>query len=296
VADAKFDSDLLRTFVAIADCGGFAKAAARLHSTQSTVSQQMRRLEAQAERPLFAAAGRRRVLTEAGQVLLDYARKILALHEAADAALRDGEAGGIVRLGATQDFAEGSLWGVLRSFGRTHRVVRVEVRVGMSRDLRAMVDDGLLDAAVVFDDPRGRPGTRLSRRRVCWLAATDFAPPRDGAPWPLALFEAPCSFRALGLAALDAANIPWRIAYTSPSLTGILAAVKSGLAVTARFADSAPGRVSPLGDRAGLPPLGSVRTVLLTSAEPASPALAALSEALLASARAKNAASARPAR
>jgi len=101
MSDPTFDGELLRTFVAVVDCGGFAKAGLRRHLTQSTVSQQMRRLEEQVGRALFAPAGRKRVLTERGELLLGFARKILALNDTAAAALQAEGAAGVVRLGAT---------------------------------------------------------------------------------------------------------------------------------------------------------------------------------------------------
>jgi len=51
-------------------------------------------------------------------------------------------------------------------------------------------------------------------------------------PVPLVLFEAPCVFRKAGIEALDAAGIPWRITFTSPSLAGLWAAVDAGLGIS----------------------------------------------------------------
>jgi DNA-binding transcriptional LysR family regulator len=271
-----FDGDLLQTFVAVIDCGGFAKAGLRRHLTQSTVSQQMRRLEERVGQPLFAPAGRHRALTEAGETLLRYARKILALYDAAATALRDGGAGGTVRIGVPQDFAEGRLPALLRALHRSHPGVRLEVRVGASRDLRALVDDAVIDAAVVLHDPRGRPGALLAHKRAAWLASADFELPARGEPWPLALFDPPCLVREAALRALDAERIPWRIAYSSPSLTGVFAAVRAGHAVTARLADDARSGLRLLDRRAGLPALGRFRFELLLGAEPIPPAVKAL--------------------
>jgi DNA-binding transcriptional LysR family regulator len=271
-----FDSDVLRTFVAVIDCGGFAKAGLRQHLTQSTVSQQMRRLEERVGRPLFVPAGRQRALTESGETLLRYARKILALYDDAAAALRDEEAGGLVRLGVPQDFAETRLPALLRALHRSHPGVRLEVRVGVSRQLRTLVDDAVIDAAIVLHDPKGRPGTLLAQKRAGWIASPDFDLPARGEPWPLALFDPPCLVREAALRGLDAERIPWRIVYSSPSLTGIFAAVRAGLAVTARLADDARDDLRVLGRRAGLPALGKFRFELVVGAEPVSPIARAL--------------------
>ncbi len=274
------DGDLLRTFVAVVDSGGFGEAALRRHITQSTVSQQMKRLEEQVGRGLFAAAGRRRVLTGDGELLCGYARRILALQDSAELALRDGQAGGVVRIGAVQDFAEADLAAALRAFARLHPRVRLEVRVGVSHDLRAMVGDARLDLAIVFDDPRAPAGAPLWRERACWLAGTGFTPPAPGEPWPLALFEPPCVFREAALRALDSREVPWRVAYSSPSLVGIRAAVRAGLAITARLPSGQGAGTRILGGRDGLPALGRFRVALVTSAEPLSPAASALAAAL----------------
>jgi DNA-binding transcriptional LysR family regulator len=275
-----FDGDLLQTFVAVIDCGGFAKAGLRRHLTQSTVSQQMRRLEERAGRPLFAPAGRQRALTEAGETLLRYARKILALYDAAATSLRDSEAGGLVRIGVPQDFAEARLPTLLRALHRSHPGVRLEVRVGVSRDLRSLVEASVIDAAVVLHDPRARPGILLAHKRAGWLASPDFERPAPGEPWPLALFDPPCLVRESALQALDAARIPWRIAYSSASLTGLFAAVRAGLAVTARLAEDAAHGLRLLDHRAGLPALGRFRFELLLGAEPMSPAVKTLASVL----------------
>jgi DNA-binding transcriptional LysR family regulator len=279
MSDDPFDGNLLRTFVAVADCGGFTKAAARQHVTQSTVSQQMRRLEERAGKALFAPVGRQRMLTEAGELLLGYARNILALHDRATAGLRIGEMSGVVRIGAPQDFAERRLPSVLRAFARSHKSVRVEVRVGASRELRSLLAQGALDATVVLDDGKERDAVVSRRCRASWIAAHDFRFPREGEPWPLALFEAPCIFRDAALGALNAAGLPWTVAYTSPSLSGVLAAVRAGLAITVRLASDARGRLRALGREQGLPALGSFRVGLLSSLGP-TPAAAALIEAL----------------
>jgi DNA-binding transcriptional LysR family regulator len=275
-----FDSDLLQTFVAVIDCGGFAKAGLRRHLTQSTVSQQMRRLEERVGVALFAPAGRKRALTEPGETLLRHARKILTMYDQAAAALRDAEAGGVVRIGVPQDFAESRLPALLRDLHRSHPGVRLEVRVGASRHLRSLVDDAVLDLAVVLRDPRGRPGVQLAHKRAAWLAAPDFEPPMRGEPWPLALFDPPCLVRDAALRALDAERIPWRVAYSSPSLTGIFAAVRAGLAITARLAEDAGRGLRLLDGRAGLPRLGSFRFELVFGADPLSPAVQALSGTL----------------
>lgn len=278
------DLDLLDTFVAVLQSGGFAKAAARRHITQSTVSQQMKRLAEQAGHPLFAAAGRRRVATPAAELLHGYAQRLLALRDDATRALGEGTAGEAVRIGATQDFAETRLPAVLRAFHAAHPRVRLEVRVGPSQDLTRLVEDSSLDVAVVFAAAGDKLAAPFARERARWLAGPGFVPPAAGAPWPLALFDAPCVFRAAALQALDAARLPWRILYSTPSLSGLLAAVRAGLAVTLRLERHAQKGLHALGSRDGLPAVPGFRVALVTAGSP-SAATRALCAALRSEAR-----------
>ena len=80
--------ELLRSFVAVADCGGFHHAAERLNLTQSTVSQQIKRLELETKRPLFRRTTRSVALPDDGEMLLGDARRLLQLEEAARLAWR----------------------------------------------------------------------------------------------------------------------------------------------------------------------------------------------------------------
>jgi len=284
------DIDLLRTFVAVVESRSFATAAGRRHMTQSTVSQQMKRLAEQAGHPLFASQGRRRVLTSSGELLVGHAQRLLALHDDALRALGDTTDGQVVRVGSTQDFAETRLPAVLRAFHASHPRVRPEVRVGSSQDLARLVDAGTLDVAVVFAAGDGRAtlagSAAFARERTAWLAAPDFVPPAPGQPWPLALFDAPCAFREAALQALDHAGLPWRIVYSTPSLSGMLAAVRAGLAVTLRLQRHGQKGLRALGAREGLPAVPGVRVCLLT-ASPPSAAARALCVALRAEARAR---------
>ncbi|WP_394823958.1 LysR substrate-binding domain-containing protein [Pendulispora albinea] len=262
-----YDSELLRTFVAVADAGAFGKAGARLHLTQSTISQQMKRLEEQVQQPLFAPKGRCRVLTESGELLLGYARRILELHESAAIAMKRGAVSEVVRVGVVQDFAGTRFPQALRTFARRHPMVRVEARVAGSRELSELVDEGVLDIAILFDEPRTRRGTAIRRTNLAWLASRDFVPPKPGEPWPLLLDEGPCSFRDRAIGALDERRIPWRVVYTSPSLAGIQAAAQAGIGVSVRIAEDTINGLRILGRREGLPPLGGAVLKLIARAE-----------------------------
>jgi DNA-binding transcriptional LysR family regulator len=227
------DLELLRTLVAIADCGGFTRAAERLHRTQSAVSLQMQRLEQTVGVDLFRAAGRQRLLTASGEILVGYARRLLATHDEALGALSSHRLEGSIRFGSAQAFTEHSLPTVLGRFARLHPDVRLEVRVDANQKLIDAVDAGQLDLALVIQRP-GKGGEPLRPLPLQWLIGDDAFLKQDAIP--LALFEAPCPFREMALEALERERRPWRVAYTSPSLPGLLAAVRAGLGVTAQTA------------------------------------------------------------
>lgn len=254
-----FDLDVLRSFALGIELGSFAKAAERLGRSTSAVSAQLKKLEDQAGAPLLRKAGRGLALTDAGETLLGYARRLLELNDEAAAAVRGVELEGWVRLGLQEDFGEGLLPEVLGRFARAHPRVRVEVRIARNAELLERVDAGRLDLALAWDaGAGGAHAERVGEVPMRWIGATG-APPlerRDGEPLPLVVLEAPCLLRSAAIAALDRAGMPWRIAFTSASLAGTWAAVAAGLGVSVRTPLGLPGRVRALAaGEAGLPAL-----------------------------------------
>lgn len=240
-----FDLDVLRSLAVGIELGSFAKAADRLGRSTSAVSAQLKKLEAQVGTPILRKAGRGMVLTPTGEVLLGYAHRLLELNAEAAQAVRGVDLKGEVRLGVQEDFAERLLTGVLGSFARAHPHVRVEARLARNAELLEQVQRGRLDLALAWGES-GKPASRsrpVGKLAMCWIGAPGAAAvqPEPGGPLPLAALEAPCVMRSAAIAALDRARLPWRVAFTSPSLGGVWAAVAAGLGVTVRT-------------RAGLPP------------------------------------------
>ncbi len=159
--------DLLRAFVAVAECGGFRRAAERLHLTQSTVSQQIKRLELETGRSLFRRNTRAVALTDDGEMLLGDARRLLQLEEAARRRLTAPRLSGVVRLGAVEEVAGGSLPPALGRFARLHPNVRLEVLVGVSAELIEQLDAGGLDVVLrrAAGSSGGSPWSGRRRRR-----------------------------------------------------------------------------------------------------------------------------------
>ena len=238
------DIDLLRTFVTIVDFGGFSQAGRHLHRTQSAISLQMKRLEEQTGSSLFRKIGRRRLPTESGELLLNYARRILTLNDEAASLLKPAPLQGHLRFGVTQDFADRGLATILARFTNRHPAIRLDVRVDTSCRLQDGIARDELDLAIAFQEPGG-PGDALGELALKWIAPSHFAQQKNR-PLPLVLFEPPCLFRNRVIAALERAGISWRVVYTSPSLPGIMAAVEAGLGITARLSYEQEAAVSDL--------------------------------------------------
>ena len=281
-ARANLDMDALRSFVLGVELGSFSKAADRVVRSASAVSEQMTRLEAQAGKQLLRKQGRGLVPTDAGETMLGYARRLLELNDEAVSTVRGADLEGWARLGLPQDFAERWLPEVLGRFARQHPRVRVEARAERSSDLIERVETGRLDLALTWGVPEGPHTERLMELPIRWIGPADRALEwRVGEPMPLVAFEPPCRFRAAGVAALDAAGIPWRLAFTSPSLTGLWAAVAAGLGVSLRTPAGLPGNVRIIGvEEPRLPALpGIALSLRAADAEPA-PAVALLASIL----------------
>jgi len=271
------DMDSLRTFVTGQDAGSFARAADRLGRSTSAVSAQLKKLEEQVGTPLLRKSGRGLALTDSGEALLSYARRLLDLNDEAVSAIRGVELEGWVRLGLQQDFGETMLPRVLGRFARTHPKVRIEGRIARNDELLARIGSGQLDLALAWDGGE-RPGNarQIAALPLCWLGAadvTDVWRPDSGAPLPLAALEAPCLMRTIACDQLDRHGISWRLAFVSPSLGGLWAATAAGLGIAVRTSVGHPPSVRKLEPAAhGLPDLPSLGLALYRADKDLGPA------------------------
>ncbi|KVQ19776.1 LysR substrate-binding domain-containing protein [Burkholderia ubonensis] len=286
-----FDIAALRSLVAGMDLGSFAKAADRVARSSSAVSAQIRKLEEQAGTPLFVKSGRGLALTDAGDAMLRYARRMIELNDEAAAAVRGVSLDGWVRIGLQEDFGEAILPGVLGRFARAHPKVRIEARVAHNAELLERLDANQLDLALVWGDPAsaafvartGIDSEEIARVPMRWIGAAGSGAAGDGdagepsvrlpdEPLPLVVFDRPCRFFGAATDALDRVGVPWRVAFTTPSLAGLWAAASAGLGLTVRSHYGLPASVRLL-DAAplGLPELPSVPLMLLRRASSATP-------------------------
>jgi DNA-binding transcriptional LysR family regulator len=262
-----FDLDALRSFAVGMELGSFAKAADRLGRSTSAVSAQLKKLEDRAGVALLRKSGRGMALTDAGEVLLGYARRMLELNDEAAKAVGATGVEGHVRLGLQEDFGEHLLPDVLGRFARSHPGVRIEAKVARNAELVSDLIGGRLDLALTWQGPHETPYMEeLGQYQLEWIGPANARP--DGwrhldAPLSLATFDAPCLMRTIATEALDRAAIPWRFAFTSHSLGAVWAAVGAGLGVTVRttFGLRNNLRILPAADY-GLPALPKVGLVL----------------------------------
>lgn len=164
------DMDALRSFVTGLEAGSFSRAADRLGRSTSAVSAQLKKLEEQAGVVLLRKSGRGLALTDGGEALLSYARRLLELNDEAVNAIRGVELEGWVRLGLQEDFGETVLPQVLGRFARAHPKVRIEGRIARNAELMEKIDSGHLDLALAWDD--GRPAAsaeRIAELPLCWM-------------------------------------------------------------------------------------------------------------------------------
>lgn len=282
VVPVNLDMDVLRSFVVGIDLGSFAKAASRLGRSPSAISLQLRKLEDQVGQQLVQKHGRGLVLTEAGEMMLGYARRLLDLNDAAVSALGSPALTGSVRIGLPQDFAETWLPETLGRFARLHPGVRIDAHVDRNAILRPCLEAGELDLALLWDEDRvERDGTVIGTLPMAWIGPRHGIVHSADRPLPLILFGSPCIFRHAALEALDAACIPWRISFSSPGLAGLWAAVSAGLGLTVRTPHGLPVSLEALDPLdAGLPPLPSLSLRLLTAPAVKNPAVERLASLL----------------
>jgi DNA-binding transcriptional LysR family regulator len=276
------DLELLKSFVSVVDSGGFTRAGERVHRTQSTVSQQIKRLEEDVGQLLLIRNGKDVTPTEAGERLLSYARRLLSLaEEARDVVGRPGHQGAI-KLGIPEDFAAYRLAKLLAAFSRSHPQLRMDVRADQSAYLRRDLERGELDLALLKRDAGEKGGIASIAcwpERVHWVTSKNHPREIKTGSVPLIGFPLGCLYRARAVHALESAGRAWHMAYTSSSLAGIQAAVAAGmgLSILSEMAIQSDHRV--LTARDGFAPIDKTEVALVASPD-ASPATLRLADRL----------------
>ncbi|GAA5059472.1 DNA-binding transcriptional LysR family regulator [Thermocatellispora tengchongensis] len=252
---ALLDLAQLRTFVAIADCGGFGRAASVLRTSQPTVSQHVRALERVVGRPLVERDGRTTRFTPAGEVLLAEARRLLAVHDEAMGRL-GVERAPTLTFGATEQAADRLLPDLLGELRRGFPKLNVLFRLDRTTELLEAARRGALDLAMIVGAVPGGTAVEVGALPLCWLAAPGWAPPPRGDEIPLVAFQEPCGLRRQAVRALEDAGWLVQVTAEATNFGGVLAAARAGLGVALIPApeDALPG----LAGVARLPDQGAV--------------------------------------
>jgi DNA-binding transcriptional LysR family regulator len=282
VMTALIDVDQLRTFIAIVETGSFTRAADVVHKTQSAVSMQMKRLEERLDRPIFARDGRASKLTEDGERLLDYARRIVKLNVEALAAFNDAELTGRVRLGLPDDYADRYLPEIMARFSRAYPGVELTVLCEPSVELFERIDGNELDLAIVTNCESNRPSETFRRERLLWVTSNRHSTHTEE-PLPLALGRSACGWRRAALECLDTVGRPHRLLYSSVNAGAVAAAVLAGLAVSVLPESGLRPGMRVLNPAEGFPELPSCSVGLVRNAHEASALADALAEHIISS-------------
>ncbi|UQD73779.1 LysR family transcriptional regulator [Bradyrhizobium japonicum] len=273
------DLELLRSFVSVVEAGGFTRAGERVHRTQSTVSQQIKRLEEDVGQLLLHRDGKDVRPTEAGERLLSYARRLLTLAEEARDVLREPDSEGAIRLGIPEDFAAYRLAKLLGAFSRSHPGLRMDVRADQSKNLSRDLERGELDLALFKREAGAKGGIAVWPERVHWVTSKSHPVDVNVSSVPLIGFPTGCLYRAGAIHALESAGRAWHMSYSSSSLAGIQAAVAAGMGLSILSEMSIQSDHRVLTAKDGFEPINRTEVALMASPG-ASPATLRLADRL----------------
>jgi len=268
------DMTSLRSFVAIADAGGVTRAAGFLNLTQSAVSMQIKRLEEMLDLELLDRSGRKVGLTAAGEQLLGYARRMLALNDEVFGRLTEAAHTGEVVLGVPHDLVYPSIPQVMQRFSKDFPKMRIQLMSSFTRTLKAQFARGECDVILTTEDTVEAGGETLAELPLVWIGAP------GGQAWrqrPLRLaHEQSCIFRQATQAALDAAGIRWEMAVETGSTRAVEATISADLALHTMIAGSEPPYTEQVQHQGALPDLGRIKINMYVADPVHSPAVEAL--------------------
>lgn len=258
------DLDALRSFVTGIECGSFAQAAYRLCRSTSAVSAQLKKLEQQCGTELVVKNGRHLALTHHGEIIMGYARRLLALNDDALLALNDKLLQGEIRIGMQDDFGESLMPDILSEFKLHHPGMRIIARIDRNQPLFSAIRGNALDMALLWQPENMlHRGNLIGQFPLRWIAHSKLdirSLLTQGIPLPLVMLESPCLMRSRAIECLDRANIAWQVVFVSQSLSGIWAALQAGLGITVRTRIGMPSNLRCADNI--LPPLGNLGITL----------------------------------
>jgi DNA-binding transcriptional LysR family regulator len=268
-----FDLAQLRTFVAVAEAGSVSAGAERVFLSQSSASEQLKKLEDRVGQPLFLRSKQGVTATPAGAKLLDHARRILAMSEAAFEDLQGRSLDGELRIAITDYYRPHEIARVLKTFSEQHPRLRLHVTVLPSAVIDSSVEDdaafdiGLSLRIVVPGSKRGavgarRPGSVVRREKLVWTMSAD-ADPRIAKPYPLVLLPSTCQLQRFVVKLLDEHKVPYLVSHSASGVAGLQLALKAGLGISCLNESSIGSGMVPCPATIDLPVLPAVEFHLL---------------------------------
>lgn len=275
----RLDSDLLRTFVAVADSGNFTRAGAAVGRTQAAVSMQMKRLEETVGYQLFERRPRGVVLTRQGRELAVKAQRIVALMEETAASLVAPRLDGRIRIGIPEEYGASVLSRALSVFSKIHPQVEIMVRYACSSVQKKALDEGELDLAIVFEWESKPKGEVLMVDPTVWVTS-DLHRVHEQSPVPIALYEQSGWCLNFAIRSLESRKVDYRVAYRSDTSGGLKLAVWSGLAIAPLSRSNIPAGCRELTAAEGFGAIDASNVVMYRRADTKSPATLAMAEAI----------------
>lgn len=264
---SNLDSDLLRTFLAVAETGSITEGGVRIGRSQSAISLQIARLEQTVGQSVFHRNGRGVVMTDAGKQLYPVARDVTARLDATLRDLTTTPLSGTLRLGIPDDHGRAKLTQIVGNFARSHPQVQLEVTCSLSPDFPDMLAKGRLDLAV-YEVQTPAPGEEVIYEDTTHWVMSKHRNLLELEPLPVALFDRACWWRDAAIASLTAAGKAYRVVYSSQSVAGVRAAVEAGVAVGVLGNSSIDRTMTILGEKRGFVPTPSSKLVIGAGAHP----------------------------
>ena len=268
--------DVLRSFVAIVEYGGFTQAGEVIGRSQAAISLQIKKLEEGLSLSLFERNGHSFKLTASGELLMEYARQILSLNDRALAALDSKSVEGRVRLGIPSEFATTLLPKIVGRFSSENPNVSLEVNCDLSKNLLVDSERGRYDLVLGLHTKPEEAGRNLIKSdRLVWVTSRDFDLDINTT---LPVIAAPegCIYRQRVTEELNRKRADWRIVYTIQDLSGIKSAIEVGLGVTVLAESTVPKTLRILADSEQLPRLGEIGISMINAGDPDNRACSAL--------------------
>ncbi|AIL77805.1 MULTISPECIES: LysR family transcriptional regulator [Acinetobacter] len=236
-----FDPRLLRAFVTIFESGSFTAAADKLHLTQSTISQQLARLEESVGHSLIDRTARPLQLTASGEYLIGYAQRILTLQQEAEAVLKDPAGSIPIRIGLPEDMMSTAMAEVFGLFAQEHRTIRLDVTSGLSRNLTERYRNGELDIVIVKESAASADCYASFPEEMAWFESEN-AITSLSEPICLVTFPQGGLYRDEMFETLERERRRWYIAFTGSSLESVLVSVETGLGISLLPVSTTKGR------------------------------------------------------